>query len=363
MKRLALCVDNLEDYLHLGSQYSLVLINSRMDKEVIQRIIKRAGCDVVIDQDGVRHIGNGTEHQDEAMVFTTSGSTGEVKLCAFTRAQVDIKIRQLCDWFELSANDRYVNMVPLWTTYAMSFYLAARHVGMQIDFVDAKNIRSVPNYNPTLLVGTPRLLQILSSTRMSELRFVRSATEPMTPAQHQQFKEAFGTKIMNSYGMTEAFGTCLTVPLQGEYPPGIAGLPFGMEARIDDGKLHLQGPTFFQPGWYATGDLAYQDNQGYYVIQGRIKDLISINGAKIAPAVVEKMLIERHPKIGDVVVFGKDTVNVLYDGDCDANDLVKDIRSLCLGYRPTLVQRVDAIPTTAAGKVSRSNLAQVFNAN
>jgi len=356
MKRLAVCVDNVVEYLQLLSQYSFVLINPKMDDVMKQRVIARAGCAAVIDNNGLHHIGGGADHDNEAMVFTTSGSTGEVKLCSFTSAQLDIKIKQIIDWFSLTANDRYVNMVPLWTTYGMTFYLAAHRTGMQIDFVDAKNIRSVPDYNPTVMLSTPRLLQILLGSSMPDLRFIRSGTEPMTLAQYHQFKEAFDTRIMNSYGMTEALGTCLTVPLHGEQPPGVAGLPFGMDVRIHDGELQLQGRTFFQPGWYATGDLAYQDAQGYFVIQGRIKDLISINGAKIAPAVVERMLLERHPEIGEVVVFGKHSVNVLYDGDCDTNDLMTDIRSLCLGYRPALVQRVDSIPRADSGKVSRSML-------
>jgi acyl-coenzyme A synthetase/AMP-(fatty) acid ligase len=363
MKRLALCVDNVVDYLQHGSQYSLVMINPKMDPVMKQRIISRAGCDAVIDQDGFRYIGNGTEHQDEAMVFTTSGSTGEVKLCAFTQSQIEIKIRQLCDWFELSSNDRYISMIPLWTAYAMSFYLAARRVGMQIDFVDTKNIRKIPDYNPTVLLGTPRLLQILPKSKMPALRFIRSAAETLTSTQYHQFTEMFGTKILNSYGMTEAFGTCLHAPLHEEQPSGVELRPFGMEARITNGELELKGPTFFRPGWHATGDLAYQDSRGFYIIQGRIKDLISINGTKIVPSMVENMLLERHPEIEDVVIFGEDSINVIYEGKCDGDSLMKDIRSLCFGYRPALVQRVDTIPTTAAGKVSRSNLAQVFNAN
>jgi long-chain acyl-CoA synthetase len=356
MKRLALCVDNVADYLHYQSQYSLLLLNPKIDSVVKQRIITRAGCDAIVDEDGFREISGGSDHGDESLVFTTSGSTGEVKLCAFTKTQVEIKVKQLCDWFDLSDNDRFVSILPLFNTFTLPFYLAARHVGMQIDFVDAKNIKNVPDYKPTVLLGTPKLCQILSHLRFPELRFIRSATEPITLAQYHQFKQAFGNKIMNSYGMTEALGTSLTIPLYSEHPYGTAGLPVGMEARINEGELELQGPTFFKPGWHATGDLACQDDRGYYMIQGRIKDLISINGSKIVPSRIEKMLIERHPDIGDVVVFGKNTINVIYEGECDYTELIKDVRSLCMGYRPALVQRMDSIPRSASGKISRSIL-------
>lgn len=362
MKRLALCVDNVNDYLG-RTNHSLVLINPRIDPVLRERIITRADCDSVIDEKGHRHIGNGGTYPDEAVVFTTSGSTGDVKLCAFTQAQLDLKAQHIAGWFELSANDRYVSMVPLFNTYGLPAYLAALKTGMEVNVVDARSLRDVPKLHPTFLMGTPRILEILQGMKFGPLRFVRSATEPLSLDRYHSFCKNFATTVINTYGMTEALGACLSNPLHGPPKPGTVGLPLGTEAMMVSGELHLRGPTFFQAGWYATGDLAARDEDGHYTIVGRQKDLIKINGQTIVPAQVEALVAERFPNIGTVVVFGAQSINIIYDGDCDRQALSDSMRSICLGYRPSMIERVPSIPRAASGKISRTLLAQTFAAD
>lgn len=357
MKRVALCVPDPQNYLDLRDRYSLVLINPKTDVLLRDSMIAQAQCSALIDSTGFHSLQDGPDYAQEAMVFATSGSSGMPKFCSFTQHQLDLKIAQLCEWFDISANDRYVSFMPLWHVLGMTSYLSARRAQCQVSFLDFKDIRHLANHHPTFLIGSASVLRLLQQLPLPVLRFVRATTEPLTVDLYDAFRQTFKTVIIENHGMTEALGACLSNPLYGEQRPGTVGLPLGIEARIRNDQLEIKGPTVCVDGWYGTGDLAECDEQGYYRILGRIKDIITINSNKIRPAVVERMLLERHPEIGEVVVFGKHSVNVLYDGDCNTNDLMTDIRSLCLGYRPALVQRVDSIPRADSGKVSRSMLA------
>lgn len=362
MKRMALCVPDPQNYISMRNQYSLVLINPKTDHRLLDSMIVEADCSAVLDHTGFRRLQDGKDYQDEVMVFTTSGSSGVPKFCSFSQAQIDIKIAQLCNWFDLTANDRYVSFMPLWHVLGMTSYLSADRVKSQVDFLDFKDIRNLPKFRPTYLVGSTSVLRTLQKLPLPDLRFVRATTEPLPIDLYHEFRQAFKTAIIENHGMTEALGACLSNPLYGEQRPGTVGLPLGVDARIKEDQLEIKGPTVCTDGWYPTGDLARCDDQGYYRILGRIKDIITINSNKIMPLIVEQQLIQRFPNIGNVVVFGRHSINVIYDGECAVDDLAFQTRSLCQGYMPAMIQQVKAIPVTPAHKISRLYLADQFNA-
>lgn len=363
MKRVALCVPDPQNYLDLRDRYSLVLINPKTDVLLRDSMIAQAQCSALIDTTGFHSLQDGPDYAQEAMVFATSGSSGMPKFCSFTQHQLDLKIAQLCEWFDISANDRYVSFIPLWHVLGMTSYLSACRAQCQISFLDFKDIRNISGHRPTFLIGSPSVLRLLQQLPLPVLRFVRATTEPLTVDLYHAFRQTFKTVIIENHGMTEALGACLSNPLYGEQRPGTVGLPLGIEARIRNDQLEIKGPTVCVDGWYGTGDLAECDEQGYYRILGRIKDIITINSNKIRPAVVERELQARFPSIGNVAVFGQHSINVIYDGQCDIDQLVLHTRSLCQGYKPNMVQHVTSIPVTVANKISRSALAQLFNAS
>jgi long-chain acyl-CoA synthetase len=162
--------------------------------------------------------------------------------------------------------------------------------------------------------------------------------------------------VIEAFGMTEALSHCFTNPLYGEQRMGTVGLPSGIEARIDNGHLLIKGSSVHATGWFDTGDLAEQDEAGYYKILGRHKDQINIKGVKLNPISLEKQLLEHVPGLMDCAVFGTDTVKCLYVGNCSNQDIVIFLKTLGSYCVPKFIQRVDSIPLSPTGKVSRTLL-------
>jgi acyl-coenzyme A synthetase/AMP-(fatty) acid ligase len=154
--------------------------------------------------------------------------------------------------------------------------------------------------------------------------------------------------------MTEALSHCFTNPLYGEQRIGTIGLPDGIEADIVDGHLYIRGPSVFVKDWYDTGDLADQDEAGYYRVLGRSKDQINVRGIKLNPLSLENQLRAGIHNLIDCVIFGKDTVKCLYVGDCDPKTIADFLTGLGTYCRPSMINQVDAVPISPSGKVSRS---------
>lgn len=154
---------------------------------------------------------------------------------------------------------------------------------------------------------------------------------------------------------------CFTNPLNGEQRIGTVGLPDGVDAKIIDKKLYIKGPTVFVDDWYDTGDLAEQDEKGYFKILGRHIDQINIKGIKVNPMSLEQQLTSGIDGIGECVIFGKDRVKCLYTGDINPELIKNFLTRLGSHCRPTLVQHISTIPQSPSGKISRSYLESQFD--
>ena len=189
---------------------------------------------------------------------------------------------------------------------------------------------------------------------LSDLRFVRSASAPLSNELYHALKQKFDIPVIEAFGMTEALSHCFTNPLHGPQRVGTIGLPDGVEAKIVHNKLFLKGPTVFQSDWYDTGDLATQDDHGYYKITGRSKDQINVRGTKLNPVSMEQHLRTAVPEISDCVIFGTDQVKCLYVGSCSPDNVNDVLLGLGRHCRATLIQQVNDIPVSPSGKISRT---------
>ena len=154
--------------------------------------------------------------------------------------------------------------------------------------------------------------------------------------------------------MTEALSHCFTNPLNGEQRIGTIGLPDGIEADVVEGQLYIRGPTLFTNDWYNTGDLAEQDEAGYYRILGRHRDQINVKGKKLNPLSIETQLLEHIIGMHECVIFGSTAVKCLYTGQCDRDDIRQYLLGLGVHCRPTVLENVDSIPVSPSGKISRT---------
>jgi oxalate---CoA ligase len=335
-----------------------MIVNPNSTRARLEYLLGNADWSLLITANGEEHRSGGL--YNERLFWYTSGTTGDSKFYSFTDQQVDMLAKKICESYNITNNDRYVGIMPLWHAHGQGFYWATQLAGCETQFLSIKEIRDVPAYDPTFITAIPDMLKIIGNINFKSLRFVRSASSPLPNKLYAELKTKFNVPIIEAFGMTEALSHCFTNPLHGEQRIGTVGLPDGIEANIVDGHLHIKGPTLFTNDWFDTGDLAQQDSAGYYRILGRSCDRIDVRGIKIDPMSLETQLVESVPGVKECVVFGKDRVNCVYVGDCkpDAvSDFLVGLGSYC---RPALVRSVDSIPVSGSGKISRKYLSSYY---
>ena len=163
---------------------------------------------------------------------------------------------------------------------------------------------------------------------------MRTGAAALPATDLRAFEAKFGIPLIETYGLTEAASQVTANPVPpGRHKPGSAGLPVGVSLRIchprsqgDDrledvprgetGEICISGPSVisayygnadkeaFQGGWFHTGDLGYQDEEGYLFITGRLRDVIIRGGENIAPREVEEVL-ESSPAVREAAVIGR----------------------------------------------------------
>lgn len=359
MKRAVLCVENPYDYINQLDDYSIMIVNPMAVDSRRKYLLDAADWSVLITDQGSQHRSGG-DYSNERVFWYTSGTTGDSKFCSFTQEQIDMSAETICSSYDITANDRYVGVMPLWHAHGQGFYWATQRAQCETHFLTMRDIRRMPEYQPTFVTAVPDVLRVVSQMDFDHLRFVRSASAPLSDSLYQHLVDRFCVPVCEAFGMTEALSHCFTNPLHGEQRVGTVGLPDGIEANIVDGQLYIQGPCVFQPGWYNTGDLAQRDKQGYYKILGRHRDQINVKGKKLNPESLEKQLITNVPGLEHCVIFGSTSVKCLYVGSCDSQDIVQFLLALGPHCRATMIKQVDTIPVSPSGKISRSWLDQEY---
>jgi len=262
-------------------------------------------------------------------------------------------------------------------------------------------LKAINKYKPTLFMGVPTMYNAINyhpDIDKYDVRSIRaciSGSAPLPMAVKQTFKELTGGKLVEGYGLTEAPTATHCNPMFGMNVEGSIGLPLpDVEAKIVDidtgtkdlpigetGELVLRSPNVMKDywnmpeeteialreGWLYTGDIALMDENGYFYIVDRKKDMIIASGLNVYPSEVEDVLYE-HPKIQEAAVAGipdpkrGETVKawvVLKPGETATTDEIRDFCSDKLAkYKiPYYVEFRDELPKTMVGKVLRRALA------
>jgi acyl-coenzyme A synthetase/AMP-(fatty) acid ligase len=359
MKRAVICVTHPEQYISALSDYSIMVINPDVVPGRRQYLLENSDWSLLITDTEIK-TRDGSDYPNERLFWYTSGTTGDSKFCSFTQLQVDNLANTVCTAYNLTANDRYVSIMPLWHAHGQGFYWAAQKAQCEMNFLKVKDIRSMPDYHPTVITAIPDVLGVVAELKFGSLRFIRSASAPLPNTLYKQLVIQHGVPVIEAFGMTEALSHCFTNPLDGEQRIGTVGLPSGITARIDNGHLLIHGPSVCVNDWFDTGDLAEQDEQGYYKILGRSRDQINIRGVKVNPVSLEKQLLESVSGLTECIIFGTDTVKCLYVGQCSDKDIVGFLKTLGSYCVPKFIQQVDTIPLSPSGKVSRTLLNSLY---
>jgi acyl-coenzyme A synthetase/AMP-(fatty) acid ligase len=330
-----------------------MILNPAASSSRTEYLLNKSDYSLLITDQGLQER-LGQDYPDEKVFWYTSGTTGDSKFYSFTQLQLDIMSKTICNSYQITNNDRYIGIMPLWHGHGQGFYWATKYAKCETQFLPMKDIRNLTEYNPTFITAMPDVLKVIAQFKFDNLRFVRSASTALPIELYQHLEETFNVPVIEAFGMTEALSHCFTNPLAGPQRMGTIGLPDGIEAKIVNDHLLICGPCLFDTGWVDTGDLAEQDKHGYYKIVGRHRDQISVKGKKLNPVSLERQILNAVPGVTECVVFGTNAVKCLYVGNAQDIDINTFLLSLAPYCRANMIKNVDSIPIGPSGKISRT---------
>jgi len=353
MQRAVICVPNPWDYIPLyEKKYSLMILNPASTPARNQYLLAASDYSVLVLPNAV-NTRSGADYPGEQVFWYTSGTTGDSKFCGFDADQIQHVVNRIIQSYDLTANDRYVSILPLWHAHGQMFYWVAKTLDCETHFLNVNRLQTLGQYRPTFVNAIPDIHKLLLRQDLPDLRFIRSASSPLPNHLYTALRERFGVPVLESFGMTETCSHCFTNPLHGEQRMGTVGLPDGIEARIEHGRLMVRGSQVCRTGWFDTGDLAEQDSAGYYRILGRATDRITVRTYKLDPLSIETHLYQQLPELLECAVFGTDSVKCVYSGPYTNQQIHQALVALGQYCWPSLIRQVDHVPKNAAGKISR----------
>jgi malonyl-CoA/methylmalonyl-CoA synthetase len=265
---------------------------------------------------------------DDSLAFLlyTSGTTGKPKGAYITHSNLLATVTALHDSWEWTAQDRMLHVLPLFHVHGLFVgLLTAFYAGATVELEGTFQVESVLSKiaqgETTVFMGVPtiyyRILSFLDGRRCStgNVRLFTCGSAPLPTTLHRAFEHSFSQRILERYGMTEV-GIVLSNPYNGERKIGSVGFPIGdtkVEVRDEQGNALTKGEVgelwhcgssviskylnrpqqsaeTIQNGWLRSGDLGYQDEEGYFYIVGRAKDMIISGGLNIYPREIEASL-------------------------------------------------------------------------
>lgn len=351
-----------------------------------------------------RHVARLIEEPTEdeiALIMHTSGTTGKPKRVGLTHRQLLVGAFNVIDSEELSETDSTFILMPMFHINAMVISnLATRLSNGQLLFRPKFSAhlfwKEVSTEMVTWVSLTPAIVAILlqreEQPTKNNLRFLRTASAPLLPSIHQEFKQRFAIPLIESYGMTEATSQIAQNPLEDPIQNTV-GKVFGVQIKILDteknelgpnqvGEIALKGdsiithyldpqPEAFHKQWLLTGDLGSINEDGYLSISGRSKEMIIRGGENVNPLAVEDCLnvlkfIREMAVVGTPdKIYGENVTAVIVPKVSSPdhrhqlallNELANE--QLLPVERPTKYIFSNQLPKNATGKIQRTLLAQ-----
>jgi len=350
-----------------------------------------------------------------ALLMYTSGTTGTPKGVLLTHANLLHAARSMASWHSLTQADTVLSSLPI-------YHINGQVISTITPFVSGGSVvaphafsvsswwKLAIQYQCTWINMVPTIIAYLinaaksggalpSREELKSIRFGRSASAPLPPEHHREFEGLFGVTVIEGMGMTESASMVFCNPHDERRRYGSPGLPCGVEAKVIDpdgkllasqqvGEICLRGgnvlnayykaevetaKAFDGEGWLKTGDLGMRDDDGFYFITGRLKELIIKGGENIAPREIDEAVL-KHPAVLDAAAVGIPDVNygqeimvciVLKPG---TNCSEEEMRQFCvkeLGkFRtPKSILFMEDLPRGPSGKVQRLKLLDICQTN
>jgi len=347
---------------------------------------------------------------DVALFQYSGGTTGISKGAVAMHRNLVANALEIHSWMIncIDGQEVFLMAIPLFHVYGMVAGLCfATRAGASMVMIpnprDIKDVlETIQKYKTTVYPGVPTMYNAINNHpdvqarkyNLSSIKACISGSAPLMRETKERFEALTGGKLVEGYGLSEAPTASHANPLFGNNPPGSIGLPLpDIECRIislDDeitvlgpgevGELVIKGPTVMKgyhnmptetvnslrDGWLYTGDIARMDEEGYFYIVDRKKEVIKPGGYQVWPREVEEV-ISGNPKVLEVGVAGipdayrGETVKawvVLKPGQTATEQEIKDwCKDKLAKFKvPTHIEFRDELPKTTVGKILRREL-------
>ena len=348
-----------------------------------------------------------TPSDEVAALIYTSGTTGDPKGVMLTHNNFLGECEATTEVIQTTEKDRFATLVPFFHIYGLA-------VGLVVSFFRGCTSVLFPQWLPrqvlrrmneekiTILVAIPtqyhHLLLAAKKKDLAGSSFTCciSGAAPLPVQVIKEFKRVFGVDIMEGYGLTETTAAVAANPSD-KTKPGSVGPPTqGIHIKIIDdqgktlpphetgeilvkGKVVMKGyynlpeetRAVLKEGWFSTGDIGYQDEEGYVFITDRKKDIIIKGGFNISPSEIEECL-RTHPKVEEAAVVGhkekegreeaiKAFVVLVEHEEITTAEIIKFCRTNLAPYKvPDEVVFREVLPNSASGKVLKKELQEGY---
>jgi acyl-CoA synthetase (AMP-forming)/AMP-acid ligase II len=338
---------------------------------------------------------------DLAVLPYSSGTTGLPKGVMLTHRNLVANLCQIQDGFPIFEDDVLVGCLPFFHIYGQTVIMnQGLRAGATIVTVPRFDLEQfldlIQEHSISRAYVVPPIALALAkhpaveSRDLSSIKTVMSGAAPLGAELTNQVAERLDCKVIQGYGLTETSPVTHVLRPHGENKPGSIGPPLvDTECRLVDpetgedaaegerGELWIRGPqvmagylnnaeataaTIDEDGWLHTGDIATRDEDGFYAIVDRLKELIKYKGFQVPPAELEGLLIT-HPDVADVAVIGVPDEEagelpkafvVPASGDVDPDALKAFVAEQVSPQKQIrLVEQIDEIPKSPSGKILR----------
>ncbi|TGB05269.1 fatty acid--CoA ligase family protein [Halobacillus salinus] len=342
------------------------------------------------------------DREDVAVILYTSGTTGKPKGAMLTHRNIYSNATDVADYLSISSEDRVIATLPMFHVFCLT-------VALNAPVMNGGTVLIVPKFSPqdvfgmaeqykaTVFAGVPTMYNYLLQTGKDQvdtfkhMRLCVSGGSSMPVALLTAFEEQFNVQVSEGYGLSEASPVTAFNPLDRPRKAGSIGQnisnvvnrvvdELGDEVPVGEvGELVVQGPNVMKgyykmpeetavtikDGWLYTGDMARVDDEGYFYIVDRKKDMILVGGYNVYPREVEEVLYE-HPEISEVAVvgaphpeLGESVISFVVSSNpsLTEEEVVEYCQAHLAKYKiPSKVEFMDELPKNTTGKILRKNL-------
>ena len=342
------------------------------------------------------------------VIIYTSGTTGNPKGAILSHGNLISNVRSFGAALPpASQQDNVLCVLPMYHSFAWTCaILYPLSLGASITILEAfspkETVAAIKETGVTIVFGVPPIYNYLtrvgSPEDLSGVKTFVSGGAALPQKIAEQFHQKYGTPILEGYGLSEASPVVALNPVQKTKYCSIGKSLPDVKVRIvnskgetlppgDIGELVVQGPNVMQGyynlpletsralrnDWLHTGDIAYQDTEGYLFIVDRLKDMIIINGENVYPREIEELLYG-FPGVVEAAVIGVPDalrgeaacayIAVEEGKEFDRKAIREYLQPLLAGYKmPRDIVRVDALPKNKTGKIMKRLLREQVTAS